>query len=145
MLAEGFIEEPPRKELVIAFFVECFKATILSKSQWQILTGLWAILLKTAFPFFFVCVEGFVLDVPWKELISAPFVKRFKAATLRRSHWQILTVLLCYFIKDCIFLAVFFVEGFAQGTQFIFHDGGPYPIETSPLICRANSVLVSIW
>ena len=42
--------------------------------------------IKDCISFFFVCVEGFVLDVPWKELISAPFVKRFKAATLRRSH-----------------------------------------------------------
>ena len=43
------------------------------------------------------------------------FIECFKADTLRRSHWQI--VLLCYSTEDYIFWAVFFVEGFAQGTQ----------------------------
>ena len=45
------------------------------------------------------------------------FKECFKADTLRRSHRQILTVLLCCFIKDYIFLAILLVEGFAQGTQ----------------------------
>ena len=32
------------------------------------------------------CIEDFVLGAPWKELIIAPFVKRFKAATLGKTH-----------------------------------------------------------
>ena len=56
--------------------------------------------------------------------------------------------LCCY-----IFLAVLFVEGFVQGAQQkevivalfvkrkIFHNGGPYSIDTSPLISRANQWL----
>ena len=34
----------------------------------------------------FFRVEDFVLGAPWKELIIAPFVKRFKAATLGKTH-----------------------------------------------------------
>ena len=30
--------------------------------------------------------EGFVEEPPRKELVIAPFVKRFKAATLRKTH-----------------------------------------------------------
>ena len=41
------------------------------------------------------------------------FIDCFKADTLRRSYWQILTV----FIKDYSLLAVLFVECFEQGTQ----------------------------
>ena len=28
---------------------------------------------------------------------------------------------------------------------YLFHDGGPYHIETIPLICSANDGLVSMW
>ena len=45
------------------------------------------------------------------------FKEWFKADALIRPHGQILTVFLCYSIKDYIFLAVLFVEGFVQGTQ----------------------------
>ena len=34
----------------------------------------------------FFRVKGFALGAPWKELIIAPFVKRFKAATLGKTH-----------------------------------------------------------
>ena len=45
------------------------------------------------------------------------FIECFKVDPLRRSHWHILTVFVCYFIKDYIFLAFLFVEGVAQGNQ----------------------------
>ena len=63
-------------------------------------------------------VENFVWGALWKELFNVffHFIEWFKAYALR-SYWQILTVFLCYSIKDHIFLAALFVEGFAQGTQ----------------------------
>ena len=45
------------------------------------------------------------------------FIECFKADTLIRPHWQILTVFLRYSIKDYILLAVLFAESFAQGAQ----------------------------
>ena len=49
-LLEGFVEEAPPKDLVIVFFVECFKTTTLKKSDWEILTVFSAILLDITFP-----------------------------------------------------------------------------------------------
>ena len=78
------------------------------------------------------------------------FIECFEADTLRRSDRQISTAFLWYSIKVSIFLAAWFVEGLAQGTQwkeviialfvkrFKSFMTEVHSIATSTLICRAN-------
>ena len=44
----------------------------------------------------------------------APFVKRFKAALLRRFHWQISKVYQAILIKNYIFVVVLSIESLVQ-------------------------------
>ena len=78
------------KELFKGPFIECFTADTLRRSLWQILTVLLCYSMKDNIFSAVLLVEGFVQDAQRKELIIAPFVKRFKAATLRIFHWRFL-------------------------------------------------------
>ena len=60
------------------------KIVIIQLSYLQILAVLVNISLKTQISVFVLLVEGFEQGAVQKELIGVPFIKRFKAFTLRR-------------------------------------------------------------
>ena len=60
------------------------KIVIIQLSYLKILAVLFNILLKTYISVVVLLVEGFVQGAVRKELINIPFIKRFKAANLRR-------------------------------------------------------------
>ena len=60
------------------------KIVIIQLSYLKILAVLFNIPLKTQISVVVLLVEGFVQGAVRKELINVPFIKRVKAATLRR-------------------------------------------------------------
>ena len=73
-----------------------FKTVALEKSYWSYqmhFCSTWNNLLKHCISVDFLLVEGYLKGAPRKELRIAPFVQRFKTASLGRSYWWILPVL----------------------------------------------------
>ena len=66
----------------------------------------WNKLLKRCISVEFLLVKGYVQGALRKELLLAPFVERFKTATLGKSYWYILPVL------GTIYLNIAFLPSF---------------------------------
>ena len=74
-----------RKELIFAPFVERFKAGTLRKVFLINFISTYSKLLKHFIFPRFLLIEDYEQGALRKELIVAPFVERFKTATLRKS------------------------------------------------------------
>ena len=106
LLVEGYLQGALRKELHNFPFVKLLKTASLGRSSWWILPVLEINWLRHWISSGFLLVESYLQGALIKELHIAPFVGRFKTATLGRSCWQILQVLGLNY-SNMTFLAIF--------------------------------------
>ena len=85
LLMEGYVQGAIQMELHIAPLVKHFKTATSRRSSRRSFFSTWNNLLKHWISAEFLLVKGYVQGALRKEMRIAPFVERFKTATLGKS------------------------------------------------------------
>ena len=103
---EGYVQGALRKDLLMAPSIERFITATLGRSYRWILPVLWINWLKHWISSKFLLIQSYLQGALRKKLRIAPFVERFKIATLGRFCWWILPVLGINY-SNMAFLSIF--------------------------------------